>query len=180
VFWRWGLTCVSFRLKDKTTSAPIIAIVASVALQDGISQIPSFLSNSPFPVSVSAVVSKSLVSPSFVEGVRWALDAGTPLELDVVDGLVDEAQGYDYLVELITNAQETSQKEPTPIIITNVLPPLSSIDLPIVKLLSHPSFVAYQSHVGSLSLVPHTYLKFIPPAWCEPYTAINNTPFNFL
>jgi hypothetical protein len=136
-----------------------------VTLQDGISHLPSFLSNAPFPINVSAVVSKSLLSPSFVEGVRWALDAGTPLELDVMDGAVDDAQGYDYLAELITNAQEASQKKSTPIIITNVLPPPSTIDLPIVKLLSHPEYLAYQSHVGSLSLVPHTYLKFIPPAW---------------
>jgi len=149
-------------LKAKT--APVIAVTVPVTLQDGISQLPPFLSNAPFPVSVSAKVSKSLVSPSFVEGVRQALDTGTPVELEVI-GAVDDTQGYDFLVELITNAQEASKKRATPIIITNILPPLSSIDLPIVKLLSHPGYSAYQSHVGSLSLVPNTYLKFIPPSW---------------
>jgi len=160
-----SLTRPYLRLKDKPTSAPIVAVMVLVALQDGIPKLSSFLSNPPFLVSVSATVSKSLVSPQFAEGVRWALDAGTPLELDVTGGVVDDVQGYDYLVELISNAQEAAKKKSTPIIITNVLPPLSSIDLPIVKLLSHPGYLAYQSHVGSLSLVPHTYLKFIPPAW---------------
>lgn len=160
-----NLTYSYLRLKDKAASAPIITVTVAVALQNGISQPPSFLSNAPFPIHISAAVSKPLVSPSFVEGVRCVLDAGTPLELDVTGNAVDDTQGYDYLVELITNAQEASQKKTTPIIIANILPPLSTIDLPIVKLLSHPEYLAYQSHVGSLSLVPHTHLKFIPPAW---------------
>lgn len=136
-----------------------------MALDKGVTEPPAFLSGAPFPISVSTTVSKDSVSPSLIEGVRWALDAGLPLELDVLGGAMDESEGYEYLAELITNAQEGSQKKPTPIIITNVLPPQSSVDLPIVKLLSHTGYLAYQSHVGSLSLVPNTFLKFIPPAW---------------
>ncbi|KAF8322033.1 hypothetical protein DL93DRAFT_1240536 [Clavulina sp. PMI_390] len=63
---------------------------------------------------------------------------------------------------------ENVSKVATPIVITNVLPPQSSMELPIVKLLSHPGYLAYQGHVGSLSLVPNTFLKFIPPAWDHP------------
>lgn len=50
----------------------------------------------------------------------------------------------------------------------NILPPPQATDLTIVKLLSHPTYRAYQSHISSLSLFANVYVKFTPPAWGEP------------
>lgn len=144
---------------------PIKAVSIPVALSSGAPSAPSFLKSPPFPISIFSPITRASATPSFTEGLKWALDAGLPVELDVEGSPEDEAEGYEYLAELISSAQEASQKKSTPVILTNVLPPQSSVDLPIVKLLSHPGYIAYQSHVGSLSLVPNTFLKFTPPNW---------------
>jgi hypothetical protein len=34
-----------------------------------------------------------------------------------------------------------------------------------VKLLTHPFYHSYQSHVATLSLFPRVYLSYIPPVW---------------
>jgi len=160
-----GADKILAELKDANSPVPIKAVTVPVALSNGIPSTPAFLADPVFPISVFSPVSRSSVTPSFTEGLKWALDAGLPVELDVEGSAGDEEQGYEYLAELISSAQEASQKMPTPVIITNVLPPQSSVDLPIVKLISHPGYIAYQSHVGSLSLVPNTFLKFTPPTW---------------
>lgn len=50
----------------------------------------------------------------------------------------------------------------------NVLPPVDDLSLPLVKLLTHPTYRAYQDHAASLSLIPNTFIKFLPPNWHEP------------
>lgn len=50
----------------------------------------------------------------------------------------------------------------------NVLPPPHDLELPIVKLLSHPTYQSYQSHIATLSLFPRVYLSYIPPTWNAP------------
>lgn len=52
--------------------------------------------------------------------------------------------------------------------IANVLPPPHDLELPIVKLLSHPTYQAYQSHIATLSLFPRVYLSYVPPTWNAP------------
>ena len=49
-----------------------------------------------------------------------------------------------------------------------MLPPVDDLSLPLVKLLTHPTYRAYQAHTASLSLIPNTFVKFIPPNWREP------------
>jgi len=44
---------------------------------------------------------------------------------------------------------------------------VDDLSLPLVKLLTHPTYRAYQAHVASLSLIPNTYVKFLPPNWRE-------------
>jgi hypothetical protein len=66
--------------------------------------------------------------------------------LDGVDVLPNRA---------LTFAQQTA----------NILPPPHNLDLPIVKLLTHPSYHSYQSHIATLSLFPRVYLSYVPPAW---------------
>jgi hypothetical protein len=50
----------------------------------------------------------------------------------------------------------------------NVLPPPHDLELPIVKLLSHPTYQSYQSHIATLSLFPRVYLSYVPPTWNAP------------
>jgi len=50
----------------------------------------------------------------------------------------------------------------------NILPPPHNLDLPIVKLLSHPIYNSYQTHIATLSLFPRVYLSYVPPAWNAP------------
>lgn len=56
----------------------------------------------------------------------------------------------------------------------NILPPPHDLDLPIVKLMNHPTYLAFQSQVAALSLIPQVYVKFLPPSWDAPTP---QTPF---
>ena len=58
----------------------------------------------------------------------------------------------------LTSAQQTA----------NILPPPHDLDLPIVKLLTHPFYHSYQSHIATLSFFPRVYLSYVPPAWNAP------------
>jgi hypothetical protein len=37
-----------------------------------------------------------------------------------------------------------------------------------VKLLTHPSYQSYPSHIATVSLFPRVYLSYVPPAWDAP------------
>jgi hypothetical protein len=37
-----------------------------------------------------------------------------------------------------------------------------------MKLLTHPLYHSYQSHIATLSLFPRVYLFYVPPAWNAP------------
>jgi hypothetical protein len=50
----------------------------------------------------------------------------------------------------------------------NVLPPPHDLELPIVKLMNHPTYLAFQSQTAALSLLPNLYVKYIPPSWNAP------------
>ena len=48
------------------------------------------------------------------------------------------------------------------------MPPPDDLTLPIVKLLTHPSYRTYQNHTASLSLSANLFVNFLPPAWGAP------------
>jgi hypothetical protein len=50
----------------------------------------------------------------------------------------------------------------------NILPPPHNLTLPIVQLMGHPTYRAYQAHTAALSLFPKLYVKFLPPTWNAP------------
>ncbi|KAF8265796.1 hypothetical protein EI94DRAFT_1803886 [Lactarius quietus] len=50
----------------------------------------------------------------------------------------------------------------------NILPPPHDLVLPIVKLLTHPTYQSYQSHIATLSFFPRVYLSYVPPTWNAP------------
>ena len=37
-----------------------------------------------------------------------------------------------------------------------------------MKLLTHPFYQSYQSHIATLSLFPRVYLSYVPPSWNAP------------
>jgi hypothetical protein len=41
-----------------------------------------------------------------------------------------------------------------------------------VKLLTHPFYHSYQSHIATLSFFPRAYLSYVPPAWNAPTPSI--------
>lgn len=47
----------------------------------------------------------------------------------------------------------------------NILPPPDDLSLPIVKLLSHPTYQIYQTQTAALSLYGNVSVKFVPPSW---------------
>ena len=48
--------------------------------------------------------------------------------------------------------------------IVNILPPSHGLELPIVKLLTHPIYHPYQSHIATILLFLRVYLSYVPPA----------------
>lgn len=134
------------------------------------------------PISLSIVYSRQ--TPEVSEALTWALSNGHVLDIDVQ--FTTDDKSYDSLEESLSNASKDANPESAIVIcscivwippyfqlliffaIANVLPPVDDLSLPLVKLLTHPTYRAYQSHTASLSLIPNTYIKFLPPNWREP------------
>lgn len=135
--------------------------------------------------TLSEQVTRPTVTPAFIEGMKWALEENHSVDLDVRVPPQNAAQpsgesnprgGYDYLEELIEKAQEglpgmadepneaINPKTPA-IIISNVLPPPVGCEVPTQKLVTDAGYLAYQSHIASLSLHKNTYLALLPPVW---------------
>ena len=49
-----------------------------------------------------------------------------------------------------------------------MLPPPSSIQTPLVKLLTSHDYTAFQSHIATLAFFPNVFVKFLPPQWNAP------------
>lgn len=56
----------------------------------------------------------------------------------------------------------------------NLLPPPQLLDIPIVRLMTHPSYLDFQSQIATLSLISQLHIKFLPPDWDAPTP---QTPF---
>ncbi|PFH50924.1 hypothetical protein AMATHDRAFT_47531 [Amanita thiersii Skay4041] len=121
-----------------------------------------FLPN-PLPISLSTIFYQS--SPEAPNALRRALEVGRPVDIDLynasADGVLEGVQ------DLLAKATTDLPKVP-PIIISNYLPPPHDLALPIVRLMNHPTYQAFQTHIAALSLIPNLYIKYIPPAWNAP------------
>ncbi|KAI0276363.1 hypothetical protein BGY98DRAFT_1168598, partial [Russula aff. rugulosa BPL654] len=73
-------------------------------------------------------------------------------------------ENWERLEDLLTKATADGLDTGL-VILSNILPPPHNLDLLIVKLLTHPIYHSYQSHIATLSLFPRVYLSYIPPAW---------------
>lgn len=149
------------QLEPRISQIPILSVSVPFKIENGSPVgIPSSLK---VPISLSIVYSRQ--NPDAVEALTWALSNGHIVDVDVQFTADDKS--YDLLEESLTSASKDANPESV-IVISNVLPPVDDLSLPLVKLLTHPTYRAYQGHTASLSLIPNTYIKFLPPNWREP------------
>lgn len=155
--------------RDIPESAPaeILSVIVPLGLEGGIpSPEPAFVSSPPknARISISTVFTTS--NSKQVDAIKWALSKGLIVHIDVQSDLINGDQGWEALEDLITNCATAETKGA--IVIANVMPPPQTLQIPLVKLLSHPSYVAYQSRIAAISLSPSTYIQLLPPDWSDP------------
>ncbi|OCH88275.1 hypothetical protein OBBRIDRAFT_96672 [Obba rivulosa] len=153
-----------------SSDVPVSAIAVPFRLEDGVpASLPSYLasaSSSKPRVVLSASFTKS--SPEAIEALQWALVQDYIVVLDVQCNVTEPAGTWEALEDFLTKSTA-----PPPsgaplkgkIILSNILPPSDDLSLPIVKLLTHPTYQAYQAHIASLSLFANVFVNFIPPQW---------------
>jgi len=149
-------------LDSSSKELQILSIIAPFNLEAPDKAVEELLTSSA-TLSLSTIFNKS--SPDSIEGLRWALSHGRPVDIDIQATLSDSL--LDGLEDLITSASAGIETLP-PIILSNILPPPHDLDLPIVKLMSHPEYLAFQSRIAVLSLFPNACVKFLPPSWDAP------------
>ncbi|KAI0302488.1 hypothetical protein BC826DRAFT_984593 [Russula brevipes] len=141
----------------------ILAVSVPFSLESG--TVPS-IPSTKYPVILSAAFSS--MSDAAVAALRAALSAGHTVEIDV-QGSIEESR--ERLEDLLTKA--TADGINSGLIVlsprdSQCLPPPHDLELPIVKLLSHSTYLSYQSHVATLSLFPRVYISYVPPTWNAP------------
>ncbi|KAG7446213.1 uncharacterized protein BT62DRAFT_986815 [Guyanagaster necrorhizus] len=141
-------------------SAKSVASIVSVAFPFSLDSVEHSLPQSALPVSLHTVFTKATING--VESLRWALQQGKPVDITIEVPLTDAL--FDNLEDLLSRAIDGLSEVP-PIILSNLLPPPDNLDLPIVKLMSHPAYKAFQARIAALSLVPQVFIKYLPPAW---------------
>ncbi|KAL5485201.1 hypothetical protein ACEPAI_7843 [Sanghuangporus weigelae] len=155
-------------IKGLPNDASILAV--SVPLPaEGIAPGPA---SSSLHITYEATLEKS--TPELVENIRKALNQGRVVDLNC--NLGEPGAGWEALESLIEKTLGAQEERKGKLILSNILPPPHSLDLPIVKLLTHPTYDSYQSYIASLSLNSNVSLKFLPPAWAEetPEASLND------
>jgi len=155
--------------RDIPESAPaeILSVIVPLGLEDGVpSPEPAFVSSPPKNVRISISTVFTTSNSKQVDGIKWALSKGLIVHIDVQSDLINGDQGWEALEDLITNCATAEAKGA--IVIANTMPPPQTLQIPLVKLLSHPSYVAYQSRIAAISLSPSTYIQLLPPDWSDP------------
>jgi len=147
-------------LASRQNSTPIISLVIPFNLKD---PAPSVIPTSPdpsIPISLSTVFYNR--TPEAVEALKWALETGRPVDIDLPDASTEGVM--EGIQDLLVKATADLKQVP-PIILANYLPPPHDLALPIVRLMNHPHYQTYQAHTAALSLFPNLCIKYIPPAW---------------
>jgi len=147
-------------LESQASEAGVDVLAVSIPFNLESGSIPS-IPTTKYPVTLTAQLD---TSDAAVAALRAALSAGHTVEIDV-QGYGEE--GWERLEDFLTKATADGISTGL-VILSNVLPPPHDLELPIVKLLSHPTYQSYQSHVATLSLFPRVYLSYVPPTWNAP------------
>ncbi|KAJ3486756.1 hypothetical protein NLJ89_g11784 [Agrocybe chaxingu] len=156
-------------LKSSSEPSHVLSFIIPFNLENPDPSVEALLASSTIPTSLSTIFTKN--SPEAVQGLRWALQRGHAVDIDIQATLSDSLlEGFEDMI-----AKATSDLEVVPsVVLSNILPPPHDLDLPIVKLMNHPTYLAFQSQVAALSLIPQVHVKFLPPAWDAPTP---QTPF---
>ncbi|KIK67308.1 hypothetical protein GYMLUDRAFT_37396 [Collybiopsis luxurians FD-317 M1] len=136
---------------------PIVSIMVPFSLES--SDRPSSLPAS-HPVSLTTIFNR--VTPNSVENLKWALQQGRPVDIDIHADLTEAL--FESFEDLLSKAMADVPSVP-PIILSNLLPPSNDLELPIVKLMNHPVYRKFQSQIAALSLIPQVIIKYLPPSW---------------
>ncbi|KAI9461254.1 hypothetical protein BJY52DRAFT_1203514 [Lactarius psammicola] len=148
-------------LESQASESGITVLAVSIPLDLESGTIPT-IPSTKFRVAFTA--SFTGTSDAAVATLQAALKAGHVVDIDVQDS---GEEGWEKLEDLLTKA--TAEASNTGyIILSNVLPPPHDLVLPIVKLLTHPTYQSYQSHIATLSFFPRVYLSYVPPTWNAP------------
>ncbi|KAF5317210.1 hypothetical protein D9611_003982 [Ephemerocybe angulata] len=141
----------------------VLSLSVPYDLEKPDSALEATLASSKVPTSLSTVYTAA--STEATEGLKWALERGRPVDIDVQVVLTEATlEGFE---DTVGKAAE-GITSPPPIILSNILPPPHDLDLPIIKLMNHPTYLAFSNQVAALSLLPNVYIKFLPPAWDQP------------
>ncbi|KAH8828070.1 hypothetical protein DL96DRAFT_1555594 [Flagelloscypha sp. PMI_526] len=125
--------------------------------------LPDYAGKTSLPISLKTTYKAS--GESAIASLRWALEQGHPVDIDVQTDISDA--NLEAFEELITKASD-GINNPPPMILSNVLPPPHDLGLPMVKLMNHPAYRAFETQTAALSLFPNLYIKFLPPSWNAP------------
>ncbi|KDQ53593.1 hypothetical protein JAAARDRAFT_39282 [Jaapia argillacea MUCL 33604] len=159
------------RLESLQLEAPLLSVIVPFSLNSFASTSPpSYLlpsASSKIPIALSTTLVSSPITTTGIEAVEWALVNDRVLDLHIHCDLVSGETGWEAVEDLLTKAaakQDVSSERGT-LVLSNVLPPPHDLSLPLVKLLTHSTYRAYQSRTASISLHPNLYMKYLPPSW---------------
>jgi len=145
----------------------ILSVIVPLKLEDGIPDPePAYLNSPPKNITISVSTVFTTINSKQSSAIQWALSKGLIVHIDVQSDLINGEQGWEALEELITTCATPDTKGA--IVIGNVMPPPHTLQIPLVKLLSHSTYLAYQSRIAAISLSPSTYIQFLPPDWSDP------------
>ncbi|TFK44800.1 hypothetical protein BDQ12DRAFT_717949 [Crucibulum laeve] len=167
-----GISNVIKEVESSADRNQIVSLVLPFDIDNPDTSLEAVLSNSSVPISLSTVFTKS--TPEAVAGLRWALERNRPVDIDIQATLSDSVlEGFE---DMLTKATADLENTP-PIILSNILPPPHDLDLPIVKLMNHPTYLAFQAQTAALSLFANVYIKYLPPVWnaTTPHTPLPGT-----
>jgi len=150
----------------QSSQVAILSAIVPLNLENGIPDpIPAFIeSSSNVPITISTVFTKS--NPHQTAAIQWALSKRLVVHIDVQCDLINGQQGWEALEELVTSCATSDGKGA--LVIANIMPPPHTLQIPLVKLLGHPTYLTYQSRIAGISLSPSTYVQFLPPDWNDP------------
>jgi len=167
-------------IKSAAGETSVIAVLVPIVdlSDEGAFIPPSYLASKSAsgPVLVPTVVfTKS--DPKVKKALHWALLEGYTINIDVQCDIRATEGGWDTLEDLLSSLEDPTspKKHNANIIVSNILPPPDDLSLPIVKLLTHPSYRNYQAHTAALSLYANVFVAYLPPAWGLP-TPIQSAP----
>lgn len=160
-------------IRSGSLDVPVVAVLVPVIPAEGEATFtpPAYLESpgSSTPALVpSAIFTKN--EPRVREALQWALKTGHTVHIDVQCDIREVEGGWDALEEMLTSMTISKDVKELhgKIVVSNILPPPDDLALPIVKLLTHPSYRNYQSHAAALSLFGNVWVNLLPPAWGAP------------